>query len=660
MSHKKFTVGILAHVDAGKTTLTEALLYHTGTIRKQGRVDLGNTYLDFNQIERARGITVFSKQAEFTVNDTVITLIDTPGHVDLSTEMERCLQVLDAAILVISAVEGIQAHTETIWQLLKTYRIPVFVFINKCDREGADVSRVMEELKKTDSGTIELSLESYRENFALSETFLEEVATMNDELLERWFSANTTNEEWLSVVSRCVENRIAFPCIRGSALNGDGVELLLAALSHLLPPKEYQDIPLARVYKIIHDDNGQRLTLLKIIGGAFAAKDTVYYKGNEQGEKISLLLHLNGEKTQTILSAMAGDVCAATGITTAQPGEVLTNNPALLEEIPLGVIPQLRPVLEVEIILPEDVIELVAFPQMKRLEAEQPELNLRISPQSGHILAQVMGTIQMEVIAEQVTQRFGYTIGFGKPTILYKETISGSIIGYGHYEPLRHYAGAQIKIEEGVSGQGIVVEQDRRAGAIDIHYQKLGKTHIYEKEHKGVLVGAPLTDVTMTIVGGEMNKQDTKLGDFRWAVFRAIRQGLMKADSVLLEPWYELSISVPDELTGRVMSDIQYRHGNILSSESRGNGKTLIKAEAPVATFIDYPLTLASFAKGKGSVMMKPAGYKPCHNTDEVVEQMGYNPEQDLENTPNSIFFAKGAGYEVKWYDVDRLHHMRH
>lgn len=651
---ERTTIGILAHVDAGKTTLTEALLYHAGVITKRGRVDHGDTYFDFESIERSRGITVSSKQADFEIGGRKFTLVDTPGHADLSAEMERSLQILDLAIIVVSAVDGVQSHTATIFQLLEKYDVPALIYINKNDRPNTDKDKTMESLQELDERCALFS----EVGSELSESFIEQLAMFDEALLETFMEGKEEQSFWLEAAKKAVMNRRVFPCIWGSALNGDGIDAVIKILGDLTEPKKYIKEVGARVYKIMHDDKGQRLTLFKVLGGTLKVKDTVYYNSSD-GEKINQLMRLNGGKFEAVSEARAGEVCTAIGIQNAELGDIIAAAPENIELFPVSKVPELKPVMESSLMLPEGIDVFTAMKTLRQLEAEEPEIGLRTSKKTGHIHMRVMGTIHMEVLAESIRDKYGMAITFGPPVILYRETIEESIVGYGNFEPLGHYAEVQLRIEPGPLGQGIIVKNEVNTDDLKIQFQKLIVTHIKEKEHLGVLTGAPLTDVTITLMAAKTALRETQGGDLRQATYRAVRQGLMKAKSVLLEPWYAFEITLPADVAGRAMSDVQRLHGVSGDMEQLGDHKVSLKGEVPVATFVDYPIELASYTKGEGTVSLQSAGYRPCHNPKEVIEQADYNPESDLDNTPNSIYFKKGAGYEVKWYDIDDVRHIK-
>ena len=651
---ERTTIGILAHVDAGKTTLTEALLYHAGAISKRGRVDHGDTYFDFESIERSRGITVSSKQADFEIGGRKFTLIDTPGHADLSAEMERSLQILDLAIIVVSAVDGVQSHTATIFQLLEKYDVPAIIYINKNDRPNTDKDKTMDSLQELDERCALFSAADSE----LNEPFIEQLALLDEALLDTFMEGVEDQSFWLEAAKKAVMSRRVFPCVWGSALNGDGIDEVINIMENLTETKEYIEEAGARVYKIMHDEKGQRLTLFKVLGGTLKVKDTVYYKGSD-GEKINQLMRLNGGKFEAVSEAAAGDICTAIGIQSAKLGDILTADPENIELFPVSKVPELQPVMEASLMLPENTDVFTAMKTLRQLEAEEPEIGLRTSESTGDIHMRIMGTIHTEVLTEKIRDQYGMDITFGPPVILYRKKKKKSIIGYGHFEPLGHYAEVQLRIEPGTPGQGVIAKNEANTDDLKIQFQKLIMTHITEKDHLGVMTGAPLTDVTITLMAAKTALKETQGGDLRQAVYRAVRQGLMKAESVILEPWYAFEITLPADAAGRAMSDVQKLHGESGDMEQLGDNKVSLKGKVPVATFVNYPIELASYTKGEGTVSLKSAGYRPCHNPEEVIERADYNPENDLDNTPNSIYFKKGTGYEVKWYDIDDVRHIK-
>ncbi len=656
MESKQTVLGILAHVDAGKTTLTEALLYQTGAIRQKGRVDHRTTFLDTDAAERARGITVYTKPAEFSFLDRNFTLIDTPGHTDFSPEMERCLQVLDYAILVISSVEGIQAHTETIWHLLKQYNIPVFLFLNKADRAGADIPAVLTQLRRRFHPAC-IDFSGWGQDF--SEECKEEIASLDQEALELYLQG-ASQTQWENLLKKRIAQRKIFPCFSGSALQDLGTEDLLRGLSQLTSPREYPDDFSARVYQLRHEENGTPLAFLKITGGVLKVKDRQKYVPFQKGslsqetetldEKIDQIRRYNGEKWQPLSSAGAGEICAVTGLSQAFPGMTLGQEKGNFS-------PVLSPVLSAEILLPAGVSIPSALEKLKLLEAEQPELSVHADSRLGSIFLHSMGAVHLEILKETVSRRFGWDIQFGPCRILYKETIAKPVMGYGHYEPLRHYAEVHLRIVPGEPGQGILCRSECSTDLLDKNFQNLILHHITEKEHLGILTGSPLTDVTITLTAGKNHLKHTEGGDFRQATYRAIRQGLEKAQMVLLEPFYSFTIQAPSFALGRILSDLQQRSASFSPPETSGE-ECCITGEAPAASLMEYPLELTSFTKGKGRISLFPCGYRPCHNPQEVIASIGYEKDRDLENPSSSVFCAHGAGFEVKWQDVDSMRHI--
>ncbi len=645
INSENITLGILAHVDAGKTTLTEAILYKTGAIRKKGRVDHKDTFLDTHNIERLRGITVFSKQAEFYIDEKKFTLIDTPGHVDFSPEMERSIRVLDYAVVVISGVEGIQSHSETVWRLLEKYNIPTFIFVNKMDREGAERENIINSIKeKFSDKSIEVC---YNEN-TLSDDFIENFASLDEELLEKYFEGDTDYNEWIEIFCNYLKERKVFPVFFGSALNDIGIDLFIKGLGSFTLNKLYDDEKSARIFKILHDEQGNRLTFLKITGGIWNVKDTVCY--DDIIEKINQIRIYNGDKFVTVQSVKAGDICAFTGFTETKAGKSIGNDVEFKS--------LLSPVLSVKVIVKDDTDIVTALRNMKIIEEEEPELSVVFRKENSSIEIHIMGTIQLEILKDIVKNRFNMDIDFGPCEIIYKETIRGSVMGYGHFEPLRHYAETQLRIDEGERGSGIKVNDECSEDLLDKNYHRLIISHILEKEHKGILTGSPLTDVSITLTAGKAHLKHTEGGDFREATYRAIRQGLEKAENVLLEPFYNFRIEVPTEYLGRVISDMTRLKGEF-NPPVMTETTAIVTGKGPVVLFMDYPLEAAAYSKGKASVQFYSGGYFECHNTDEVIEKIGYDKERDIENTSSSVFCSHGAGYEVKWFDVDEARHIK-
>ena len=634
----ELVVGILAHVDAGKTTLSEGLLYRSGTIKKMGRVDHKDAFLDTDAMERDRGITIFSKQAVLPLEDRTLILMDTPGHVDFSAEMERTLQVLDYAILVISGTDGVQAHTETLWQLLARYNIPTFLFINKMDLPGADRAAVLAEL-----------------NSRLSEGCLpldepgEEAAMCSEELMSEYLEQGTMST---AALARAVRRRQLFPCCFGSALRLEGVDEFLSLLSTytLLPdyPKEFG----ARVYKISRDGQGSRLTWLKITGGALRPKTMLsgVTNGEAWSEKADQLRVYSGAKFAPADEVRAGGICAVTGLRSTYAGEGLGFEP----DAPL---PALESVLNYQIILPDGCDRAGAYAKLRQLEEEDPMLRLVWNADAQEIHVRLMGRVQLEVLQKRIRERFGLDVTFGPGSIVYKETIAAPVEGVGHFEPLRHYAEVHLLLEPGEPGSGITLATACSEDALDRNWQRLILTHLAEKEHLGVLTGAPVTDIRFTLLSGRAHVKHTEGGDFREATYRAVRMGLMRAQSILLEPWYAFRLDVPSESVGRAMADMQRFGGECAPPETIGD-RTLLTGAAPVAALADYPGEVAAYTKGRGRLSLRFDGYRPCPEQDKLVEEAHYDPTADVENTPDSVFCAHGGGYTVKWDEVPEHMHL--
>lgn len=636
------TIGILAHVDAGKTTLTEAVLYRAGAIRRLGRVDKKDSWFDSHELERNRGITIFSKQNPFMLGEKKFTLVDTPGHVDFSAEMERTLGILDYAVLVIDGASGIQSHTETIWELLKEYKIPTFVFVNKTDRDGFDKESILHELK---SKLCEECID-FNQEF---DSMLEEVSMTSEEMLEAFLSGNNDKESLTCGISQAIACRNVFPCFFGSALQNNGVDELLRAIEKYTLYKEYPDEFSARIYKILHDGQGNRLSFMRITGGKLSVKMML---GEEKIDQIRIY---SGEKFETVREVGAGSVCAVTGLSSVAPGEFIDSSVHKS-----GSPPKLRPLLSAQVLLPETTDIHTAYKNLRILGEELPELSVSIRSFSGkeQIQIRIMGRIQLEILKSLVAERFGINIDFGPCRILYKETVASPVMGYGHYEPLRHYAETQLRIEPAPRGSGITVENECSLEVLDSNFQNLILTHIREKEHVGILTGSPLTDVKIILTAGRSHLKHTEGGDFREATYRAIRQGLEKAENILLEPYYSFTLRVPTTSLGRAISDIQRLCGEFDPPEMTET-EAIIKGCGPVSKFMDYPEEVVSYTSGKGVVSFKESGYRPCHNTEEVIEQIGYEKERDLENPSSSVFCSHGAGFEVKWQDVDQMRHIK-
>ena len=632
-------IGLLAHVDAGKTTLSESMLYLSGRIRQQGRVDHGNAYLDTYELERARGITIFSKQAELVFGELEVTLLDTPGHVDFSAEMERTLRVLDYAILVINGADGVQGHTETLWKLLKQYRIPVFLFINKMDQNGTDAEKLLEELRVKLSGSCIRFGEAED-----SEEFLENVAMAEEQVLETYLEHGTIER---GEISRLIRERKVFPCYFGSALKNIGVKEFLAGLECYAKERSYPEEFGAKVYKIARDPQGNRLTYLKVTGGVLKVRDLIRYQDVE--EKVSQIRIYSGEKYDAVQEARAGRVCAVTGLTKTYPGEGLGAEPP--SEGPV-----LTPVLNYQLILPEGCDTHGMLLKLRQLEEEDPELHIVWNEELGEIHAQLMGEVQTEILQSMIRERFQTEVTFGQGNIVYKETIKRPAEGVGHFEPLRHYAEVHLLLEPGESGSGLVFAADCSEDVLDRNWQRLILTHLAEKEHRGVLTGSAITDMKITLVAGRAHLKHTEGGDFRQATYRAVRQGLKSTESVRLEPYYEFRMEIPAEFVGRALTDIQRMAGEFQTPDTEGDF-AVITGSAPVSEMRDYQLEVTSYTKGRGRLFCTLKGYAPCHNAEEVIEQIGYDSEGDLDNPTGSVFCAHGAGFHVSWDQVpDHMH----
>ncbi|MFR8083981.1 MAG: NYN domain-containing protein [Faecalimonas sp.] len=627
-------IGLLAHVDAGKTTLSESMLYLSGRIRQQGRVDHGNAYLDTYELERERGITIFSKQAELVSGELQITLLDTPGHVDFSAEMERTLRVLDYAILVINGADGVQGHTETLWKLLKQYRIPVFLFVNKMDQNGTDAKKLLKELRAKLSGSCIRFGEAED-----SEEFLENVAMAEEQVLESYLEHGTIDRE---EISRLIGERKLFPCYFGSALKNAGVEELLGGLERYTEEKTYPDVFGAKVYKIARDPQGNRLTYLKVTGGVLKVRDLIRYQDVE--EKVSQIRIYSGEKYDAVQEVRAGRVCAVTGLTKTYPGE------GLGAELPSEG-PVLTPVLNYQLILPEGCDTHGMLLKLRQLEEEDPELHIVWNEELGEIHAQLMGEVQTEILQSMIRERFQTEVTFGPGNIVYKETIKCSVEGVGHFEPLRHYAEVHLLLEPAEPGSGLVFAADCSEDVLDRNWQRLILTHLAEKEHRGVLTGSAITDMKITLVAGRAHLK-YKIR----TTYRAVRQGLKSTESVLLEPYYEFRMEIPAEFVGRALTDIQRMAGEFQTPDTEGDF-AVITGSAPVSEMRDYQLEVTSYTKGRGRLFCTLKGYARCHNAEEVIEQIGYDSEGDLDNPTGSVFCAHGAGFHVSWDQVpDHMH----
>lgn len=636
MKSNEITVGLLAHVDAGKTTLAESILYMTGAIRALGRVDHGNAFLDNDEMERNRGITIFSKQANVSWKGKNITLLDTPGHVDFSAEMERTLQVLDYAILVISAPDGVQGHVQTLWRLLEKYQIPVFLFINKMDQPGTEKTQVLEELKKR----LDVNCVDFTEGQD-AETFHENIAVCKEELLEKYLEGEAPTKEEIQVLIR---NRELYPCFFGSALKMQGIESLLRGITEYARYPECPDVFGAKVYKISRDKQGMRLTHMKITGGTLRVKTLL--KGEEKADQIRIY---SGDGYTLQQEVTAGCVCVVTGLSSTYSGEGLG-----IEKVSEK--PMLSPVLTYHVELTEDADVHTMYLNLKQLEEEEPELHIVWNEHSGEIHAQVMGEVQIEILKNLIAERFHENVEFGAGSIVYKETIQDTVEGCGHFEPLRHYAEVRLLLEPGEPGSGILVDADCSEDVLDRNWQRLILTHLTEKVPKGVLTGSDITDIKITLIMGRAHVKNTEGGDFRQATYRAVRQGLRRTKSLLLEPVYEYQLEVPSEMVGRAMSDLQRMHAEFSSPEMDGD-MAILRGTAPVVHMRNYQTEVASYSKGHGRLFLQLKGYAPCHNAEEVIENIGYDPEADIENPTGSVFCSHGAGYTVNWDEVEEHMH---
>ena len=633
---KHICAGLLAHVDAGKTTLSEGILYQTGTIRKLGRVDNRDAYLDTYALERARGITIFSKQAQLTLGDLEVTLLDTPGHVDFSAEMERTLQVLDCAILVVSGADGVQGHTETLWRLLRRYEIPTFLFVNKMDQSGTDRQLLLEDIRShLDENCMDFSLMDE------GGEILENLAMCDEQVLEEYLETGRIPER---EICRMVRERKVFPCYFGSALKLQGVEELLKGLERWMTPPVYGKEFGAKVYKISRDEQGNRLTHLKITGGTLKVKDVIAVPGMEEGEKVNRIRVYSGAKAEMVSEAEAGMICAVTGLTETKPGQGLGAESE--SELPL-----LEPVLTYRVKLPEDCDVHKMLQCLRQLEEEEPQLHIVWNETLGEIHVQVMGQVQMEVLKSLAEERFGVDISFDAGNIVYKETIAGSVEGVGHFEPLRHYAEVHLLLEPAEPGSGLQFGTSCSEDVLDRNWQRLILTHLEEKRHVGVLCGGEITDMRITLIAGRAHQKHTEGGDFRQATYRAVRQGLREAGCRLLEPYYDFRLEVPQENTGRAMADLDRMQGTFEPPVQEGE-RMILSGSAPVALMRDYQKEVISYTRGRGRLLCTLKGYFPCHNEEEVVADCGYDPEADLENPTGSVFCAHGAGFVVPWNEV--------
>ncbi len=668
---KHISLGVLAHVDAGKTTLSEGLLFKCGRIRKIGRVDHKDAYLDTYELERERGITIFSKQAVFSMGDMEVTLLDTPGHVDFSAEMERTLQVLDYAILVINGADGVQGHTQTLWRLLTRYKIPTFLFVNKMDQEGTDREALLLELKKKLSGScVDFGgeLDCYgaeaageKENpvdnsgeINGTEEFLENIAMCEEELLEAFLETGTIRKK---DAAKLILERKLFPCFFGSALKMEGIDAFIHGMETYMEAPAYPEQFGAKVFKIARDDQGNRLTYMKITGGRLKVKEILTNAGKKGipeeevwEEKIDQIRIYSGAKADMLKEAEAGCVCAVTGLTRTYPGEGLGAETE-------SAMPVLEPVLNYQIILPEGCDAHRMLKSLKELEEEEPQLHIMWEEQSGEIHAMLMGEVQIEILKHLIWERFHVAVEFGTGNIVYKETISAPVEGVGHFEPLRHYAEVHLLLEPGERGSGLQFFTAASEDQLDRNWQRLILTHLEEKEHLGVLTGSPITDMQITLLAGRAHQKHTEGGDFRQATYRAVRQGLKKARTILLEPYYSFRLELPPENVGRAMTDIQRMQGSLNGPETEGE-MAVITGSAPVAKMRDYQSQVVSYTRGRGHLACTLKDYEPCRDQESVAEEIGYDSERDLDNPTGSVFCAHGAGFVVPWYEVEEYMHL--
>ncbi|MEI3181420.1 MAG: translation factor GTPase family protein [Lachnospiraceae bacterium] len=643
---KRFVIGILAHVDAGKTTMSEAILYETGKLKKMGRVDNRDAFLDTFALERARGITIFSKQAVFPFGDTFVTLLDTPGHVDFSAEMERTLQVLDYAVLIVSGADGVQGHTETLWRLLKRYGIPVFLFVNKMDQKGTDQETVLASLKeRLDHGIVDFSgVSGNCEILGTSDETAEEIATCDEALLEAYLADGSLKT---ADVRNAIQDRKLFPCFFGSALKLTGVREFLTSLGEFASCPDYTKDFGAKVFKISRDETGVRMTHLKITGGTLKIRDSL---SPDSEEKINQIRLYSGSKFEMLKEAEPGMVVAVTGISDTKPGQVFGSASD-------SVLPLLEPVLTYRILLPFGTDSHTMLRHMRMLEEEDPQLHIVWNEALGEIQAQVMGDVQMEILKSQVQERFGVEIGFGEGNIVYKETIAKTVEGVGHFEPLRHYAEVHLLMEPGEPGSGLVFEADCSEDMLDKNWQRLILTHLEEKRLRGILTGSEITDIKITLIAGRAHQKHTEGGDFRQATYRAVRQGLCEAGCVLLEPYYAFRLEVPSENLGRAMADLDRMQGEFSAPEQDGS-MALLTGTAPVSTMRNYQRDVISYTKGRGRLTLSLSGYEPCHNAEEVIVASGYDFDSDLQDPAGSVFCSHGAGFVVPWNEVKQYMHV--
>lgn len=640
---KNLILGITAHVDSGKTTLAESMLYKTGAIRKIGRVDFGSSFLDTNQIEREKGITIFAGQAETTYGGTRFTLMDTPGHVDFSAETERIMQILDYAVLVISAAGGVQSHTSTLWKLLMRYEVPVFIFVNKMDLTVADRHSIMDDLRKR--------LSQNCTDFSDNNMIAENAAACDEELMDAFLDNGILPD---NALVRAVSERRVFPCFFGSALKMEGISEFLDGLDRFTECKEYSDTFGAKVYKISYDNKGTRLTHLKILGGELKVRSELSYKtadGVEISEKISSVRFYSGEKFRTAEFAAAGEVCAVTGLEAAYSGQGIGSVPNSERAV-------LEPVMTYQVILPADKNVFEALKEFRRLEDEDPQLHIVWNEQLRQIHIQLMGAVQLEVLSLIIAERFGFEVSFGSGAVAYKETIANAVEGAGHYEPLRHYAEVHLILEPMPRGSGLVFDTIVHEDELDRNWQRLILTHLDEKVHIGVLTGSPITDMKITLAAGKAHLKHTEGGDFRQATYRAVRHGLRQAKSILLEPYYDYELEVPQECVGRAIADLQRMSADFKAPEISGD-IAVIRGCAPVSEINDYVSEVIGFTRGRGRLTCVNGGFRECHNSEEVISAIAYDPDADKENTADSVFCSHGAGMNVNWKDAAEHMHLQ-
>lgn len=643
---------MLAHVDAGKTTFSEQLLFHTKAIKQLGRVDHKDAFLDSHDIEKRRGITVFADQGSMVYKDSQYYLIDTPGHVDFSPEMERAIEVMDYAIVIISAVEGIEGHTETVWQLLRKHHVPTFFFINKIDRVGADAKRVVNEIRQHLTEDIIDITESLTVDGEMNTELIEFIAERNETLFNKYMEGDYNQDLWLETMKEMIKEQRIFACASGSALQDIGIASFLEKL-HLLTVTHYSegDLFSGRVYKIRHDENGARITFMKALSGSLSVRDEISYGDEDHNlsEKVTQLRVYNGNRYKTVDKVVAGEIFAVTGLSEAVIGEGLG-------DLKGKAVYDMIPTLKSKVIFDPAIHVKEALRCFKILDAEDPSLRVTWEETLQEIHIHVMGMIQLEVLEEIVKDRFQFNVSFEEPEILYKETIRNEVVGYGHFEPLKHYAEVHLKIEPTGRNSGIIFDSVCHTDDLMVGHQNVIRHHIFEKEHHGILTGSPLTDIKVTLLTGRAHNKHTSGGDFREATLRALRQGLEKAEDILLEPYYLFKIKVDVDHIGRILADVQQAHGTFDPPEIDGD-KAILNGSAPVATFMNYITEFASYTQGKGMINLTFGGYQECHNTEEVIERIGYQKSADPEYTSSSIFCSKGQGYSVHWNEVENYMH---